>query len=321
MVGKRIAVLLLALVLMGCGQSSELISIGITQIIDHPALDASRQGFIDGLASEGFVEGRNIDISYQSAQGELANAHVIAQNFVSRKKDMILAISTPSAQMAFQATKEIPIMITAVTDPVEAGLVNSWSESGTNVAGTSDSTPLLSQFALIKQLIPDARFVGIIYNTSEVNSEVQVARAKELAGEFDLEIITAGVTDINDIQIVLEALLPKVDVLHTPTDNLVVSSIGLITETAIRHQVPVMGSEEAQVFAGALATQGIDYYQLGFETGQMAAKVLQGQDPASMEIKLLETTKLVINPVTAERLGIAIPLELADQAEFVGDEQ
>lgn len=324
MVARKVAVFFVVGMLMvlavGCGGQGDVIKIGITQIEEHPALDAARQGFIDGLAQAGFDK-ENIRVEYQSAQGDVANAQLIAENFVATGSELILAISTPSAQMAFQATREIPILITAVTDPVSEGLAQSWEKSGTNVTGTSDSAPIDKHLDIIRVLIPDAAKIGIIYNTSEANSQVQVDKVKDLAAAQGLEVVTAGITDISDIQVTLEALLPKVDVLYTPTDNLVVSAMGLVVDVAKAHATPVIGSEESQVVAGALATQGIDYYQLGIETAQMAVQVLEGGKPSDMGIKTLQETRLLINRSTAESLGIIIPQELADQADFVGDER
>lgn len=320
---KVLAVFFLALLVVmlgGCDGYGAEITIGITQIEEHPALDAARQGFIDGLAKAGYVHGKNINIEYQCAQGEIANAQLIAESFVSRKVDLILAISTPSAQLAYQATRDIPILITAVTDPVHEGLAKSWAKSGTNVTGTSDSAPMDKHLDLLTQLVPEAKRVGVIYNTSEANSQIQVDKLLELAHLHDLDIVPAGVTDIKDIQVVLEALLPKVDVLYTPTDNLVVSAMGLVAEVATAHGKPIIGSEESQVIAGALATQGIDYYQLGLATAVMAVKVLEGAEPAEIGIETLQETRLFINSAAVKALGIKIPAELARQADYVGAE-
>ncbi len=325
MEAKKIVVLLVLAALIlgvaGCGRRDGKVFLGITQIEEHPALDAARQGFIDGLAAAGYAEGDDVRIEFQSAQGEITNAQLIAENFVAQRVSLILAISTPSAQMAFQATRDIPILITAVTDPVQEGLAKSWAKSGTNVTGTSDSAPMDKHVELIQQLLPRAKRVGVLYNTSEANSQVQVDQLQILAEERGLEVVLGGVTAISDIPIVLGSLLPQVDVLYTPTDNLVVSAMGLVAEIAGEQNTPIIGSEESQVYAGALATHGIDYYRLGQETAALAVEVLRGASPQDMGIMTLQDTRLLINTASAQALNIAIPAELAAQAEFVGEGQ
>ncbi|TCO71041.1 ABC transporter substrate-binding protein [Marinisporobacter balticus] len=330
---KKVLLLMVGLLLLiGCAQESvpvkaekgneeKVIKLGITQIVEHPALDAARKGFIDALESEGLKDGEKVVIDFQNAQGDMPTAQTIAQNFVSQEKDMILAIATPTAQAAFNATKEIPIIITAVTDPKEAGLVESWEMSGTNVTGTSDLAPVKKQFELLKKLVPNGKKVGIIYNTSEINSEIQITRAKKIASEFGLEIITTGVTNVNEVPQVLNELIGKIDVLYTPTDNLVASSMPLIAAECMEKQIPVIGAEKAHIEGGALATEGIDYYKLGFQTGLTAVKVINGKNPKDMSIETLKETQLVINTDTLKALNIVLPNDLKEKAEWVGGEK
>ncbi|KDR94609.1 putative ABC transport system substrate-binding protein [Peptoclostridium litorale DSM 5388] len=301
--------------------SSETYSIGISQIVEHPALDSSRQGIIDALAEEGFVEGKNLDIEFQNAQGDMPTAQTIADGFVSSKKDMIVAIATPCAQTALNATKDIPIIVTAITDPVGAGLVNSLEKPGGNVTGTSDATPIDKQFSLIKSLIPNAKKIGIIYNTSEANSVVQVENAKKAAQELGFEIVEAGITSVNDIDQTLNSILPQIDVLYTPADNMVASAMALISNKCTEKGKAVIGAEEGHVKGGALATEGIDYYTLGLQTGKIAARVLNGENPGDIPVSLLEETSLVINEKTAKALGLQIPQDILERAEILkGDE-
>lgn len=333
---KKILLLLLSFILLvGCAKTptsgeqspenasdsekQEPIKIGITQIVEHPALDGAREGFIAALESEGLKDGEKIEIEFQNAQGDMPTAQTIAENFASQKKDMILAIATPTAQAAFNATKEIPILITAVTDPVEAGLVESWEKSGTNVAGTSDATPIEKQFELLKKLVPNAQKVGILFNTSEANSEIQIHRAKEIAPEFNIEIMTSGVTNVNEVPQALDALLKKVDVLYVPTDNMIASAMPLVSAKSVEKKIPVIGSEKAHVEAGALATEGIDYYQLGFQTGLAAVEVINGKNPKDMAITTLENTQLLINMEMAKALNIDIPEDIKKEAELIKD--
>ncbi len=338
MVGKRknlkaVLILMLVLALMaGCTSSpvvessendtespakKEIIKIGISQIVEHPALDASREGFIAALAEAGYKDGENIDIEFQSAQGEMANAQTIASSFVGSKKDMILAIATPSAQAAYNATKDIPIIITAVTDPLESGMVNSWEKTGTNVTGTSDMTPIKVQLELLKELIPSAKNVGVLYNTSEPNSEIQLRIIEENAPDFNLEIAKVGITTVNEIPQAAQELLSKVDVLYIPTDNMVASAMPLLVNESTEKNIPIIGSEKAHVEAGALATRGIDYYKLGFQTGLAAIEVINGEAPENMSIETLKDTQLVINEDAAKKLQIDISEKLRDSAELI----
>lgn len=297
--------------------TNSIAEIGITQIVEHPALDSARQGFIDALASKGLKEGENLKIDFQNAQGDIPTAQTIAQNFANSKKDIIFAIATPTAQAAFNVTKDIPILITAVTDPVDAGLAKSLEKSETNVTGTSDAAPMEKQFELLKKLIPNAKKLGILYNTSERNSEIQVEMAKKLAGDYGLEIVSSGITSTNEVPQILDSLKSKIDVLYTPTDNLVASSMALISQKCMENNIPIIGSEKAHVEGGALATEGIDYYKLGFQTGLMAVEVLNGSKPENMPLETLKDTTLTINSDTASKLNIAIPEEIMGRAEII----
>jgi putative tryptophan/tyrosine transport system substrate-binding protein len=332
MVGKKssvlVALLLATSILGGCAKSQastagsvqdekKVKKIGITQIVEHPALDASRKGFIEALKSKGFEDGKNVEIDFQNAQGEPATAQTIAQNFVSKKKDLILAIATPTAQAAFNATKEIPILITAVTDPVQAGLVKSLDKPETNVTGTSDNIPLETQFELLKKLVPNSKKVGILYNTSEANSEIQVNAAKKAAPSFGLEIVATGVTNVNEVPQALDTLLGKIDVLYVPTDNMVVSAMPIISSQAFKKNIPIIGSERGQVESGAIATTGIDYYKLGFQTGLAAVEVLNGKKPKEIPVTTLKDMQLVINTDAAKKLNITIPEDLNSKAEKI----
>lgn len=298
-------------------KDKKVIKIGITQVVEHPALDSSRKGFIDALKSKGFEDNKNIKIDFQNAQGDIPTTQTIAKKFVSDKDDLILAISTPSAQAAYNSTKEIPILITAVTDPVTSGLAKSLENSGTNVTGTSDKVPIDKQLTLIKDLLPNSKKIGILYNTSEANSEVQVKAAKEAASKFGFEIVTSGITSVNEIPQALSSLKGKIDVLFTPTDNIVASSMPLIVEQCYRNNIPIIGSEDSQVKNGALATTGIDYYKLGFQTGLMAGDIINGKKPSDLPISLLSDMQLVINTDAASKLHITIPKDLDSKAEKV----
>jgi putative tryptophan/tyrosine transport system substrate-binding protein len=331
MVGKKIKTLLVVVLsasLLGACSSSQVstnssnkilkvVKIGITQIAEHPALDSSRKGFIEALKSKGYEDGKNIKIDYENAQGDMATTQTIAQNFASNKEDLILAIATPSAQAAYNATKSIPIVITAVTDPVNAGLVKSLEKPDTNVTGTSDNVPIEKQLQLLKQLIPGSKNLGVIYNTSESNSEVQIENLKKAAPNFNLHLVTAGVTNVNEIPQALSSILGNIDVLYIPTDNLVASSMPLITNQCYNKNIPVIGSEKGEVTNGALATTGIDYYKLGFQTGLMAVDILNGKSTKDMPVATLTEMQIVVNIDAAKKLNIVIPEDISNKAEKV----
>lgn len=328
---KKISILTAVLLTMsifgGCGKpqdtkekslsDKETIKIGITQIIEHPALDKSREGFIDALKSKGFEDGKNIKIDYQNAQGDMPTTQSIAKDFVSKKEDIIFAVATPSAQAAFNATKEIPILITAVTDPVDAGLVKSIEKPGTNVTGTSDIVPIEDQLQLLKKIMPKAKKVGILFNTSENNSQIQVKNIKNAASKFELEVMESSITNVNEVPQALNSLLEKVDVLYTPTDNTVASAMTMISNECFKKSVPIIGAERAHVTGGALATIGIDYYKLGFQTGLLAVDIINGKKPSEMPIETLEQMQLVINEDSVKKLNLNIPKELIEKAEMV----
>ncbi len=317
---KKILILItMVTLLLACGKDEEkkLTKIGISQIVEHPALDGAREGFIKALTDNGYIDGSNIILDYQNAQNDISVAQSIATGFASDNVDMILAIATPSAQAAYNATKDIPILITAVTDPVSAGLVKSNENPRTNVSGTSDATPIKSQFKLIKELLPNAKKIGIVYNTSEQNSLVQVAQAKAEAKVLGLEIIESGITNVNEISQALDVLLSKIDVLYTPTDNMVVSATPLVVQKAKENNVPMIGCIEDQIVTGALATGTIDYYKLGYQTGERAVEVLNGKDISSIPVETLNNTELVINKTTAELLGIELNEELLARAKVI----
>ncbi|HKM25075.1 MAG TPA: ABC transporter substrate-binding protein, partial [Corynebacterium sp.] len=288
-------------------------SIGINQLVQHPALDAATEGFKEALADAG------VDVSYdeQNANGEQATALTIAQQFAGKNLDLVLAVATPAAQATAQNITDIPVLFTAVTDPVSAELVDSEETPGGNVTGTSDVAPIEDQLDLLKELVPDARTVGIVYASGEVNSQVQVDLAKEAAGPRDLEIKTQTVTTANDIQQAVEAL-GDVDAIYVPTDNMVVAGIASLVQVAEQKQIPVIAAEAGTVEGGAVATLGIDYKELGRQTGEMALRVLRdGEDTASMPVEKATEFTYVINEDAAERLGVTIPQKILDEAETV----
>lgn len=277
------------------------IQIGITQIIEHPSLDAARKGLEKALQKN---LGKKVKIEYQSAQGDFGTAQLIAKSYVNSKKDVIVAISTPSAQAALNATKQIPIVYTAVTDPKIAGL------SGKNITGTTDMSPLEEQLNLLKNLLPKAKKVGFLYNPSEQNSVSLLKQFTILAKERQLQVIEKGVNTVNDMNLALNSLLGQVDVLYIPTDNLVTSSESLLIQQANRKNVPVIVSVESSVKKGALATVSIDYEKLGYQTGERILEILKGKSPNQIQVEGLRETTLVINERIAKKYGISVKQEV-----------
>ncbi|WP_346935731.1 ABC transporter substrate-binding protein [Clostridium sp.] len=326
MVAKKLILLSSILVSMSLfsacskGNSSSqenIVNIGISQIASHPALDLAREGFVEALNSKGFKEGENLNLEVQNAEGDIATSQMISNNFVSSNKDLIFAIGTPAAQAAFNTTKDIPIITTAVTDAVKAGLVKSNDKSGTNVAGTSDAVPIEKQLKLIQEIVKDVKTIGVLYNTSEVNSEIQVNNLNELAKKNNIKVISKGVNSVNDISQGLDSILDKIDVLYTPADNMIASSMAIIASKSVDKKVPVIGAEEAHVKGGALITEGINYKNLGFEAGLMAAEVLTGKDIKELSVKNLKDTELVINKDTLNKLSIDIDKDILNKAKLI----
>ena len=304
-----------ATLLTGCsgggessGSSDEVKKIGITQLVEHPALDQAREGFIEGLKENGFVEGENLEVDFQNAQNDNPTSQTIASNFANDKKDLIFAVSTPSAQAALNATPDIPIVFTAVTDAVEAGLVKSNESSENNVTGTSDAIPVDKSLELIKKFVPNVKTIGVVCNTSEINSKLQVDALRKAAEKEGIKVIDKGATQANEVNQAVAAVAKEADVIFTPTDNLVASSMPIITKVATENKIPVIGSEEGHVENGALACNGISYKELGKKAGEMAAQILKGEkQPSELPVATLEETETIINKSTMETLGIKDP--------------
>lgn len=295
--------------------SGEMLQIGITQYVEHDALDASYRGFVDALADNGYVDGENITIDYQNASGDQSNTNTIASKFVNDNKDLILAIATPAAQAVANATTEIPILVTAVTDPADAKLVASNEAPGGNVTGTSDLTPVKEHMELITQLFPDAKTVGFLYDSSEDNSLFQVNMAREAAEALGLSTMDFTVSSTNDVQQVVRSMEGKVDVIYSPTDNTIANAMATVATLATEMGIPTIVGEEGMVNNGGLASYSISYYELGYQTGEMAVRILRdGATPADMPIEYLTNLTFMYNQETADALNIEIPEELKAQA-------
>ena len=307
-----ITILSIILLAISCSKSqSSAYKIGILQLVEHPALDDANRGFVDGLKEEGFEDGKNLIIDYQNAQGEQANCITISQKFINDRSDLILAIATPAAQAIANLTKDIPILITAVTDPADSKLVADNNIPGGNVTGTSDLTPVSEQMDLLKKLIPNARRVAFLYNSSEQNSKFQVDIARKKAEEIGLITRDATITNPNEIQQVVQNLIGKVDAIYVPTDNMVSAGMPTVASITEPARIPIICGEEGMLPRGGLATYGINYYELGKLTSKQAVKILKGESkPADMPIEYLQNLSLKINTNAAQKLGIVIPTDL-----------
>ena len=289
--------------------------IGVVQLVEHPALDAAYKGFVDRLAKEGYVDGKNITLDYENAQGEQPNCQTIASKLVNDKSDLILAIATPAAQAVANTTKDIPVLVTAVTDPADAKLVASNKAPGGNVSGTSDLTPVDEQMKLLKQLIPTAKKVAMLYCSSETNSKFQVEIAKKSAAALGLETVDATVSNSNEIQQVVQSLVGKVDAIYAPTDNMIAAGMATVSMVAQPAKLPIIVGESGMVKNGGLATYGINYYNLGLLTAKQAVKILRdGAKPADMPIEYSTNCDLTLNKDVAAKINVTIPQELLDKA-------
>ena len=292
-------------------------TIGISQFAEHGSLDNCREGFIEGLKEEGIEEGKNLTIEVKNAAADQGTAKQISDTFVSDKVDLICAIATPSAQAAYNSgiDTDIPVVYRAVTDPIAAELAD---ENGTpvgNVTGTSDELPIKAQLEMIREMLPDAKKIGIMYTTSEVNSVSALETYKELAGDYGFTIVDKGVTQTADISLATDEILEEVDCLTNLTDNTVVNSLATILDKANTKKIPVFGSEIEQVKIGCLAAEGLDYVELGKQTGRMAAKVLKGEAEASeMNYETITEPGYYVNTAVAENLGITVSEELLETA-------
>ena len=323
---KWLATLALAAMVVGaagCGGSSQTGSkdkksykVGVIQLVQHPALDAANKGFIDGLKSKGFEEGKNVTFDQQNAQGDQSNLQTIAQRFVSNKDDLVCAIATPAAQTMANATKEIPIVGTAITDYKVAKLVKDNSKPGTNVTGTTDMNPVEAQIDLLVKIMPKAKTVGFIYNSSEVNSQLQIELAKKAAAARGLATVEATVSSVNDIQQAAQSLMGKVDALYIPTDNVMASAMPNLIKITDEAKIPVFCGEAGMLKAGGVATLGIDYYKLGFQTGEMAADILSGKaKPPDMAIQSQKTFTVSLNEEAIKKMGLTIPDDIRKEAK------
>ena len=290
------------------GTGSKKYRIGITQIVSHPALDSAREGFKAAFKEVGI----NAEFDEKNANGETTNSNLIANNFVSSKEDLIFAIATNAAQSASQATNDIPVVFAAITDPQSAGILKN------NVTGVSDRMDVKQQLELLKKIAPNTKNVGVIYNSSEQNSKIQVEDLKKAAKELGLNIVEKSVVQANEIPQAVDNLVREADAIYLPTDNLVASVVSLITEKATAAKKIVFGAEAAHVKGGALITQGVSYYEIGKEAGKMAIEILKnGKKPSEIKFKTMPLSEIEVNEKTLAALGISLPEDVKSKAKMI----
>ncbi|HFU4218091.1 TPA: ABC transporter substrate-binding protein [Streptococcus suis] len=297
-----------ALTLAACSSSSdqastETVKVGVLQYMEHESLTAAREGFVAELEANGYKEGEKLVLDYQNAQGDQANLQTISEQLIGGN-DIVLAIATPSAQSLATVSTETPIVFTAVTDPLSADLVESIEKPGGLLTGTSDQAPIDKQVELLGQAVPDAKTVGILYTTSERNSEVQVEQAKELLEKAGYKVVVKGITSTNEVQDATTSLMKDVDTLFIPTDNTVASTMTMIGELSVEQKVPVIGGSTDMVDEGGLLTYGTNYEALGRQTAKIAIKIIEGADVSETAVEYPETVSLHVNEEMAQKLGI-----------------
>jgi putative ABC transport system substrate-binding protein len=311
------AALAAVLLCLATAAQAQSVTVAVTAIVEHPALDAARDGVRDELEARGFKVGENLEFLYESAQGNPATAAQIARQFVGESPDVIVPISTPSAQAVVSATQDIPIVFTAVTDPVGAQLVADPDAPGGNVTGLSDLSPLADHLSLMREISPDAATIGVPYNPGEANAVTLVAILSEMAPEWGFDIVEAPAARSADVQGAAQSLVGRADIIYVPTDNTIVTALEAVVAVGRDNQVPVYAGDTDSVRRGAIATIGFDYYQIGRQTGEIVARVLGGEAPGSIPVRAATGTDLFVNPTAAEAMGVTIPEAVVARAKEV----
>ena len=327
---KKVLTLLLVLVMAmslfaGCGNvvdggnETRTVKVGILQLMEHPSLNTIRESIIEGLEEAGYVDGENMLIDYQNGQNDMTIMKTAAQTFVANECDVIIAIATPAAQAVLSETTEIPIVFAAVTDPVDAGLVDSLEQPGGNVTGTSDEVSAEMIMNLAEEITPGFKTIGALYSSGEDNSASVIAGLKAYADAKGLKVVESAVTNSSEVQQAAQYLADKVDVVYSPIDNTVASAMAVATEVFNSQKIPFYVSADSMVADGGLATYGIDYTVLGKETGAMVAQVLGGEDPAGIPVKKMSDMSVYINKNTADAIGVEFPQAVLDRAQVLGE--
>jgi len=319
---KNLALTATALVALGAllplaPASAADITVAVTAIVEHPALDACRDGIKDELAAQGFEDGKNITFVYESAQGNPGTAVQIAQKFVGENPTVIVPISTPSAQAVVAATSDIPVVFTAVTDPLGAKLIGNLEKPGANVTGMSDLSPIAKHLALIKEVTPNAKKIGVPFNPGEANAVTLVELLKSEGAKMGYEIVEAPAPKSSDVLAAAQSLVGKSDVIYVPTDNTIVSALEAVIQVGTDNKLPVFAGDTDSVKRGAIAAIGFNYYDVGRQTGKIVARVLKGEKPGDIAVQGVEITELFVNPGAAAQMGVELSSDLVGRAKEV----
>lgn len=298
----------------------EMKTVGILQYVSHPALDQIHDGIIDGLKENGFEEGKNLKVEFQNGQADQSKLNTMSQQLVDKNSDVMVGIATPAAQALANVSSDIPIVLGAVTDPVAAGLVDDLDNPGGNITGVSDKTPVKAILELSQKLMPEAKTFGILFSSTEDNSKSQAEQAEAAAKELGYETKRYAVPSSNEIAQTVQVMSQEVDFIFVPNDNTIANAMQTVAQEAEKTKTPVMTSVDTMVEEGGLATVGLNQYDIGVQTGKMAAEVLKGADPAKTPVYVFDKGETIINKEEAEKLGITIPDDVAKEAKFTGEE-
>lgn len=296
---------------------AKTVTVAVSQIVEHPALDATRQGLLDGLKAKGYVDGQNLKFEYKTAQGNPAIAVQIAREFVGEKPDVLVGIATPTAQALVAMTRDIPVVFTAVTDPVGAKLVKTLEHPGKNVTGLSDLSPVEQHVELIKELMPNVKTIGVVYNPGEANAVSLMDLLKVAAAKNGVKIIESTALKSADVQSATQAIAEKSDIIYALIDNTVASAIEGMVVAANQAKTPVFGAATSYVDRGAIASLGFDYYQIGLQTADYVVDILNGKKPGDIDVRVATGSDLVLNKTAADKLGFKIPQAILDRATSI----
>ncbi|WP_454852445.1 ABC transporter substrate-binding protein [Rhizobium binxianense] len=314
---RSVLVALAATLALSLPAKAEDVTVAVTAIVEHPALDAARKGVLDALAAAGYKEGENLKFVFESAQGNPATAAQIARQFAGDEPNVIVPISTPSAQAVVSSTRDIPVVFTAVSDPLGAQLVKNMDKPGGNVTGLSDMSPVAEHLALIKEILPNVKTVGYLYNSGEANSVSLLAVLKAEAEKAGIQVVESAATKSSEVQGAARALVGRADAIYIPTDNTIISALEGAVAVAEESKLPLFTADTDSVSRGSIAALGFNYYDVGKQTGEIVVRVLKGENPGDIPVKTAAGSDLVVNKAAAAKMGVTLPQSVLSRASRV----
>jgi putative ABC transport system substrate-binding protein len=314
---RPILLALVATLALSLPAKADDVTVAVTAIVEHPALDAARKGVLDALTAAGYKEGENLKFVFESAQGNPATAAQIARQFAGDEPNVIVPISTPSAQAVVSSTRDIPVVFTAVSDPLGAQLVKNMDKPGGNVTGLSDMSPVAEHIALIKEILPDVKTIGYLYNSGEANSVSLLAVLKAEAEKAGLKVVESAATKSAEVQGAARALVGRADAIYIPTDNTIISALEGAVAVAEESKLPLFTADTDSVSRGSIAALGFNYYDVGKQTGEIVVRVLKGENPGDIAVKAAAGSDLVVNKAAAEKMGVTLPQSVLSRATKV----